>query len=484
MADGTRQGWLGWLPDWLPDWAKVIVLIIVVIFIVLLFSESLRKKLADAGSGFRWLKALRSDPKQALVETVNPPVRPGLSPEEQAQLDRIEEKLDRRESGPSSDPEQRERRDRAVRDIVTDPDPDARAAAAELASDEGDIDSAIRRLEMEARTAAAEGAAKWRRIGDLVAGFDTTRARHAYEEAFRLRPEDFSTVVLLARQRRIAGDLAGALDLIPAMRQATSDDREISVADNEAGRLQLDAGDLFAARAAYERSLEVAEQLAASHPGLAAAQRDLSISLERLGDVEVQAGDLSAARAVYERSLEVREQLAASNPGSAEAQRDLSVSLNKLGDVEVEAGDLSAARAAYERSLEVAEQLSASNSGSAEAQRDLSVSLNKLGDVEVQAGDLSAARAAYERSLEVREQLSASNPGSAEAQRDLSISLEKLGDVLERNNDVVGAIRLYERSLPIARALAESNPSHPGFQRDLEITERRLGELRAKAGAE
>ena len=380
----------------------------------------------------RWLRALRSDPKQTLIDTVNPPVKPGLSPEEQAQLDRIEAKLDGRESGTPPDPEQRERRDRAVRDIVTDPDPDAREAAAELASEEGDIDSAVLRLEREARTATAEGAAKWRRIGDLVAGFDTTRALHAYEEAFRLQPDDFWTVVLLARQRRIAGDLSGALQAWGAVRRVAKDDRERMIAFGEASTSLLEAGQFENAVSAMQKTVVASERLAES------------------------------------------------NPGSAEALRDLSVSLNKLGDVEVQAGDLSAAGPAYERSLEVAERLTASNSGSAEAQRDLSLSLNRLGDVEVRAGDLSAARAAHERSLKVLERLAASNPGSAEAQRDLSISLERLGDLKEPVGDIGWAVALYERSLPIAENLARSNPSHPGLQRDLEITERRLAVLRAK----
>ena len=338
MTHGTGQGWFDWLPEWLPDWAAVIVLIVVGLFSALLFSESLRKKIADAASGLRWLKDLTADPKRTLVETVNPPVKSVLSPEEQAQLDRIEAKLDGRESGTPPDPEQRKRRDRAVRDIVADPDPDARAAADELASDQGDIDSAVLRLEHDARTATAEGAAKWRRIGDLVAGFDTTRALHAYEEAFRLQPDDFWTVVRLARQRQIAGHLMGALDAWEAARQVAGDDRERMIAFGEGSESMLEAGNLRGAAEAMHRTVELAEEVASSNPGSAQAQRDLSLSLERLGDLEERLGDIGRAIALYEPSLPIARVLAESNPSHPGFQKDLEITERPLEELRAKAG--------------------------------------------------------------------------------------------------------------------------------------------------
>ncbi|MDF1736536.1 MAG: tetratricopeptide repeat protein [Minwuia sp.] len=291
---------------------------------------------------------------------------------------RIEAKLDALAEGDAPSPEQQERRKDAVRDLVADPDPEASAAVEELTSENGNVENAVARLEQDARNATAEGAAKWRRIGDLVAGFDTARALHAYEEAHHLQPDDFWMAVLLARQRRIAGDLVGALDLLPTIRRAASSGREMFIADTESGQLHLVSGNIGVARAALERSLELLEQLAASNPGSAEAQRDLSVSLERLGDVEVQAGDLAAARAAHERSLEVREQLAASNPGSAQAQRDLSVSLERLGDLEERARDILRAVELYERSLPIAEALATSNPSHPGLQRDLEITQRRL----------------------------------------------------------------------------------------------------------
>jgi hypothetical protein len=79
------------------------------------------------------------------------------------------------------------------------------------------------------------------------------------------------------------------------------------------------------AREAAIRATMVAEALAVD-PTNAWAQRDLSVSLDRLGDVEMQAGNLAAARPHYDRGLKVREALAAADLTSARAQRDLSIS--------------------------------------------------------------------------------------------------------------------------------------------------------------
>jgi len=83
MANGSGQEWLDFLPAWLPGWAQVPVLIVVVLVGTLLFFERLRKRIAGAANGWRWGQSLRANPKGTIAETVNPPVKPGLSPKEQ-----------------------------------------------------------------------------------------------------------------------------------------------------------------------------------------------------------------------------------------------------------------------------------------------------------------------------------------------------------------------------------------------------------------
>jgi hypothetical protein len=95
------------------------------------------------------------------------------------------------------------------------------------------------------------------------------------------------------------------------------------------------AGDLAAARAAYEHSIGIAIALAADAPANARWQRDLSLSYLKLADVAMATGDLAAARAAYQASLDIVARLAAADPADAWRQRDLSVSHERFGGLGV-----------------------------------------------------------------------------------------------------------------------------------------------------
>ena len=103
-------------------------------------------------------------------------------------------------------------------------------------------------------------------------GVDTAKARAAYEEAFRLQPEDFWTCVELARLRRESGDLNGAREADLAFERAAQDVRERSVAATTLGDVLREGGDLAGAKARYEEGLEISERPDRDTPGSAAAQ--------------------------------------------------------------------------------------------------------------------------------------------------------------------------------------------------------------------
>jgi len=237
-----------------------------------------------------------------------------------------------------------------------------------------------------------------------------------------------------------------------------------------------------AALEAGRRSLHVAEVLAKADPQSTQAQHDLSVSLNKLGDVEVQAGNLTAARDLFLRCLAIAEAMAEADPHSARGQRDLSVSWNKLGNLEVQTGRLAAARDLFLRSLAIAEALAKANPHSVQAQRDLSVSLNQLGNVELQASNLTVARDLFLRYLAIAEVLAKADPHNAQAQRDLSVSLSQLGNVEVKTGSLAVARDLFLRYLAIAEALAKADPHNAQAQRDLSVSLNQLGNLEVQAG--
>jgi tetratricopeptide (TPR) repeat protein len=100
----------------------------------------------------------------------------------------------------------------------------------------------------------------------------------------------------------------------------------------------------------------------------------------KIGDVAVAAGDLAAARADYQASLDIRIGLAAADPANR-WQRDLSVIHDNLGNLAMAAGDLTAARADYQASLDIRIGLAAADPANTQWQRDLSIARQRINDL-------------------------------------------------------------------------------------------------------
>jgi tetratricopeptide (TPR) repeat protein len=195
-----------------------------------------------------------------------------------------------------------------------------------------------------------------------------------------------------------------------------------------------------------------------------------------LGDLYRTQGRSTEARDAYQRSMDIAERLAASDPSNAEWQRDLSVSHNKIGEILQAQGNLAEALAAYQRGMDIAERLAASDPSNAVWQRDLSVSHDRIGDILRAQGNLAEALAAYQRGIDIRVRLAANDPSNAGWQRDLYFSHNRIGDILQAQGDLAGAFATYQRDMDIAERLAASDPTNTGWQRDLVVSLVRLAD--------
>jgi tetratricopeptide (TPR) repeat protein len=154
------------------------------------------------------------------------------------------------------------------------------------------------------------------------------------------------------------------------------------------------AGDAEQALGHYQRSVEIAERLAAANPDSAQAARDVSVSLERLGDFlssRGQAGDAEQALGHYQRRLEIAERLAAANPDSAQVAHDLKVSIERVAGMKSQQRDAAGALVEQERALGIARRLY-ENTKSYEMGRTLAISLVLTGQYAGAAGDQAQAQ--------------------------------------------------------------------------------------------
>ena len=113
-------------------------------------------------------------------------------------------------------------------------------------------------------------------------GLDTQAVLVRYQEVTQLDPGVFWDWVELRRLYQDAGRLPAAREAARSAVRVAKDERDRSVAQNEEGDIAVEQGDLGAARARYQESLELRKRLAAADPSSASLQRDLWVSMWRL----------------------------------------------------------------------------------------------------------------------------------------------------------------------------------------------------------
>jgi hypothetical protein len=95
----------------------------------------------------------------------------------------------------------------------------------------------------------------------------------------------------------------------------------------------MERGDLAAARAITDQTLDMARQRLQTTGDTPQALRDLSISLDNVGRVERDLGNLETARSAYQESLEIARQLAGTFPDQPRYQQDLAFIEDRLAGV-------------------------------------------------------------------------------------------------------------------------------------------------------
>ena len=153
--------------------------------------------------------------------------------------------------------------------------------------------------------------------------------------------------------------------------------------------------------------------------------RDLSLSLDEIGHIHEIAGEMDAAKAAYEESLTIDRGLAKMVGETPQTLGDLTISLIRVGGVYEALGKADFAKTAYDEALAIQRSLVAIGE-SPQTLRDLSVSLDRVGRIHEAAGDASTAKAAYEESLTIARRLKEMIGETPQTQHDLTVSLDRL----------------------------------------------------------
>jgi tetratricopeptide (TPR) repeat protein len=366
-------------------------------------------------------------------------------------------------------------------------------AHASAAMDKGDFDAAraalnegrvrARTLREEASRTEAGFLADEARVDRLQLNYEAACAKFA--EVSRLDRDNVLIWGELGDLWITRGSLTEAENAFVGARGAAvrgGDNRDLSVADNKIGDVQVARGDLAGALKSYRRSLAVRDQLAQSDPGNAGWQRDLSVSYNKIGDVQIEQGNLAGALSSYNDCLAIFDQLTKSDPANAGWQRDLSVAYTRIGDVQVAQDDLAGALKSYSDSLAIFDRLAKSDPRNADWQYNLGISNERIGDVQIAQGNLAGALKSYRAKFGIIDRLAKSDPRNAGWQRDLSVSYEKIGDVQLARGNLASALISYRQSLAIMEPLTSSDSTNAGWQRHISVSYSKVGDVQVAQG--
>jgi predicted ATPase/class 3 adenylate cyclase len=256
----------------------------------------------------------------------------------------------------------------------------------------------------------------WGRAGEL---YKNALAIAEQKEDLALKAACLSAIGgLLMRQKRYT-------EAAPELRQAMQvyhelgDHSGVSQVMTEIGEVYRMQGDYGAAKAHYQESLAVAENVPDRRPQMSARAK----ALKAAGTASNQQGDPQAAKTLYQESLDILQELN-DKPGVASL-------LNNLGIVARYTGDLEKARELYTASMHQFREL-----GNRWAEGQL---LNNLGLVARYQGDNASARRYLEQSLEIQRKLG-DKWGIANA-------LSSLGDIVLDTEDYKAAPPFLKESL-------------------------------------
>jgi len=229
-------------------------------------------------------------------------------------------------------------------------------------------------------------------------------------------------------------------------------------------------------------ALEYLDSLAQEAAGDPTLARELAVAYQKVGDVQgdpyaANLGHAEAAMKSYQKSLSLAEQLAARNGGNLEVRRTLAQNYFKLGTVISETGNKLGAQATMRQGVGPAEAL-AEQPGE---DKDLVLVINyymRIGNTQLDTGDVAGALGTY-RHLQLLSERRAARYPSNRAKMAVAFAHSNVGEARVALGDLTGAIESYRQSLVILEALAQKEPSNLGYRRGVMIGYLWLGHLSA-----
>jgi len=183
---------------------------------------------------------------------------------------------------------------------------------------------------------------------------------------------------------------------------------------------------------------------------------DLSMTLKLQADLDWRDDNIERARAGYQRSLEIMEQLIEEFGETPDRLNDLSSFLVFLADLEWQGGNIDRARGGYQRILDVTERLIIKFGETSERLEFLARIVGSVASLDKEAGNISRALSGYQRRLDIEERLLEGFGETPSRLSSLALTLACIAALERDAGNITNAGKYFQRSLELTeRSLAE-----------------------------
>lgn len=228
---------------------------------------------------------------------------------------------------------------------------------------------------------------------------------------------------------------------------------ELSKVYDGLGSYAYRVGDLVAAKANFQNTLKIGEELLQEHPADTLNMRCIAVPHESLGKVNVDCGKLSDGLEHYKASLAMRESLANTDDSNPVFQSDLASVLINYG-MAIQPSDPAMASSFYDRAVALYSKLVDIDSLNSTYLRGLALGYDLQG-----VGLDSAKRMTYvNKALEIREKVRRLDPLNRATLNSLIVSYI---EVAQHSNDPMTIERHFDLALELANYWAQKESRDP-----------------------
>ncbi len=238
-------------------------------------------------------------------------------------------------------------------------------------------------------------------------------------------------------------------------------------------------------REILEDALEFCEAFVADHADDPAARLELGRVSYLLGVINRDLGQHEASRAAFDRAIDVLEELAQANEGegveaSSEALEELALSCYHASTQRRDVGHFDEAERLLQRAIEIQTPLFHADPDDLQRLQNLVNTANNLSVVQIDTDRIEAAQATLDRVMKWLPPLETSDePGDRET---AAHGHNNVGFLMRRRKRFADAEREYEAARKLRKALADEFPEQPWHRKELAFSYNNLGVLHGEMG--